>query len=468
MIMTIFFLAVIMAAIVSFIIPPTYEAETNLRVKQPKGLADSLLGDIPIGNVSATKQLMFTYAEILKSRTVIQEVIDKTQADKPEIPDYDDMLKRITTQPVKDTEILKVKVTAKSPEEAQLVADTVVNTFNNRMMDLVRSEQTIVRKFIGERLKESKQELEQAESNLQQYKTEQKIISPDDETKALVERLSAINTLLADNTVTAAANEARLAAARKELGLEKPGFVADSLLIQQYKGKLADLEVQMVSLTQNLTEKHPQVQATRAAIDETRNKLNAEALRIVNAEASSMNPIHQGLLQGRIQAEAELAAAGAQKAAIDGILKQGELEMSKLPTKEQGLAKFMRDVAVSQEIYVMLAKRYEEARISEVMQPTDVQVIDLANLPDEPIKPKKTLNIIIAAILGFFLGTGIAFLLEYMNKSIRTEEDVRHYLDLPVLGKIPHFESQFQAPKAGSFSKIRQFFSIGKKRTHNQ
>jgi len=120
-----FLICVVLAVIISLIIPPTYEAETTLRIKQPKGLATSLFADIP-DSVGATKQLMSTYAEILKSRTVVEEVIKKTQADKEEPPKYEDMLKRITTTPVKDTEILNVKVTAKSPEEAELVAKTLV------------------------------------------------------------------------------------------------------------------------------------------------------------------------------------------------------------------------------------------------------------------------------------------------------------------------------------------------------
>ena len=223
-IFSIFFIMVLAATIISFLIPPTYEAETNLRVKQPKGLADSLLGNSPIGNIGGTKQLMSTYAEILKSRTVIQEVIDKTQSDKEEIPTYDAMLSRITTQPVKDTEILKVKVTAGTPEEAQLVANTLVVSFNARMTVLSRSEQTMVRQFIGERLKDSKVELEKAEERLQKFKEEQRIVSPDDETKALVNTLSTINQLAAQNTVSMAANQGRLTSAKQQLAGEKPGF----------------------------------------------------------------------------------------------------------------------------------------------------------------------------------------------------------------------------------------------------
>lgn len=450
---------VIFSLIISFVIPPTYEAETNLRIKQPKGIGSSLLGDLPMGNSGATKQLMSTYAEILKSRTVVQVVIDKTQTegvDEEDIPTYDEMLKRITTQPVKDTEILKVRVTAKSPEEAELVANTLVNTFNERMTYLVRSEQTAIREFIGERLKESKKELEQAETVLEKYKREQKIVAPEEETKAMVDKFAAVDKLAAENTVAMSAAQARLGTAKQQLNKEKPGFVADSPLIQQYKTNLAELEVNLVSLSSKYTEKHPEVMATRAAINETNGKLSSEISRVITADAPSMNPIHQGLLQSQIESEAEIAARTAQSQAIKGIMTSSEQDLNKLPAKEQGLAKVMRDASVNQEIYIMLAKRHEEARISEAMQPTDVQIIDVAIAPEKPISPKKLLNVVIAAILGLFVGTGIAFLLEYMNKTVRNAEDVQQYLDLPVLGSIPDFDSKVTiGEKTGIWSKIK-------------
>ncbi|MCC5464111.1 GumC family protein [Pelosinus baikalensis] len=457
LIRNVFAVMVIATVVVSFLIPPTYEAETTLRVKQPKGLADSLLADLPMGSSTNTKQLMITYAEILKSRTVVEAVINKTQADKEEVPDYEEMLKRIMTVPVKDSELLKIKVTAKSAEEAQLVANTLVDTFTERMTLLVRSEQSEVRKFIGERMVESKKELEKAENRLEKYKTDENIAAPTEETKAIVERLSSISKLSAENAVALASAQAKVSSANKELAEEKPGFVADSPLIQQYKGKLADLEVQLVTLSQNFTEKHPQIMSTRAAIMETKAKLNMESASVLNAESPSINPIHLGLLQGKIEAEADIAAGSAQKEAISKIVADSEKELNKLPAKEQGLVRVMRDATVAQEIYVMLAKRHEEARISEVMQPTDVQVIDVAAIPIKPISPKKTFNVIIAAALGLFIGLGLAFMSEYMNRTVKSVEDVRDYLTLPVLGSIPHFDSESKlAVNHGMWANVKQ------------
>lgn len=465
LIRNVFAAMVIVSVIINFLIPPTYEAETNLRVKQPKGLANSLLADLPMGAGVNTKQLMSTYAEILKSRTVVEAVIEKTQIGKSKVPTYEEMLTHITTSPVKDTELLKIKVTAKSPDEAQLIANTLVDTFNERMTLLVRSEQSTVRQFIGERMLESQMNLEKAETTLQKYKTDQKLAAPTEEAKAIVDRLSMINKLAAENTVVLASAQAKASSADYQLSREKAGFIADSPLIQQYKSKLADLEVQLVTLAQNYTDKHPQVMATRAAIAETKTKLNTEVARVVNADAPSMNPIHQGLLQGKIQAEAEIAAANAQKIAISSIVAAGENELNKLPAKEQGLARVMRDAAVAQEIYIMLAKRHEEARISEVMQPTDVQVIDVATVPSKPISPKKALNVTIAAMLGLFIGIALAFILEYMHKTVKTPEDIQQYLDLPVLGSIPHFDSAARlTQEVGIWDKVKQKISVKAKR----
>ncbi|HYH04963.1 MAG TPA: GNVR domain-containing protein [Bacillota bacterium] len=441
----VFGLAVIGATIISFMLPKVYEAETTLRIKQSKSLGSSLLAELPMGNPMMTKQQMSTYAEIMVSRTVIEEVIAKAYPNTPKekIPDYEELLKQIITTPVRDTEILKIQVQARKPVEAQRLANTLVETFINRITYLARSEQKMVREFIGERLRDSKREMEQAEDLLEEYKREQKIVAPAEETKALVERMTTIHKLAAENDVTLASSKARLDNIKFQLAKEKVGFVAENDLIQQYKSKLAEQEVRLVGLLQQYTEKYPEVKALRAEIAETKERLNHEIARVINDEASSLNPVHQNLLQGKIQTEAEIAAASAQKVAVSRIIENEENVLSTLPTKEQGLVRVMRDATVAQEIYIMLAKRHEEARISEVMQPTDVQIIDSAVAPDrdKPIKPKKQLNVLIAAFLGLFVGAGLAFVLEYINKTISNAEDVQNFLDLTVLGNIPVYDT---------------------------
>ncbi|HEX3047252.1 MAG TPA: GNVR domain-containing protein [Bacillota bacterium] len=459
LILIIFGVAVTTGVVFSLLTPSTYQAVTTLRIKQPKGLVNSLFSETELGNVMYTEQMMYTYAEILTSRTVVEEVIRKTQKGKDK-PAFKDMFKRISTQPVKGTEILKILVTAKSPNEAAKVANTLVNTFMERLSRLERSEQASVREFIGQQLEQSKADLSRAEQELETYKQSQKILTPDDQTKALVDRFTQIDRLAAENKLNIATAKAKLDNATSQLAQEKSELVADNSLISQYRSKLADREIKLVSLLEKYTEKHPEVLTTRAEIEETKSKLNEELTKIINSEAPSLNPIHQSLLQSKLQAEAEIQAAKAQQEAILKIQAANETEIMKLPAKEQGLTRLMRDASVAQEIYIMLAKRFEEARISEVMQPTDVQVIDPAVAPEQPVKPNKKLNVLMAGVLGLFCGIGLAFLLEYLRKTVDTVEDVRYYLGLPVLEVIPDFYSVVskQKNKKNRMNKINRIF----------
>lgn len=75
---------------------------------------------------------------------------------------------------------------------------------------------------------------------------------------------------------------------------------------------------------------------------------------------------------------------------------------------------------------------------SQKIYPTDnIKIMDEAKLPEKPAKPKKLLNIAIAFFIGIIGSIGIAFMLEYMDNTIKTEEDVAKLLELPVLGVIP-------------------------------
>lgn len=66
-----------------------------------------------------------------------------------------------------------------------------------------------------------------------------------------------------------------------------------------------------------------------------------------------------------------------------------------------------------------------------------VKIMDKAEVPKSPIKPKKTLNVAIAFFLGLMISLGTSFVLEYMDSTIRDERDVEKYLNIPVIGVIP-------------------------------
>ena len=79
-----------------------------------------------------------------------------------------------------------------------------------------------------------------------------------------------------------------------------------------------------------------------------------------------------------------------------------------------------------------------EKEVKRITKANDIQVIDKAILPENPIKPNKMMNVAIAAVLGMMIGLFVVFLLEYLDNKIKTPQDVEKHLDLPILGVIPN------------------------------
>lgn len=95
-----------------------------------------------------------------------------------------------------------------------------------------------------------------------------------------------------------------------------------------------------------------------------------------------------------------------------------------------------QDPALAQNMTNTLTQTFIEE--SQKIYPTDnINVMDAAKLPEKPVKPKKVLNIAIAFFIGLMGSMGVAFMLAYMDNTIKTEEDVDKFLQLPVLGVIP-------------------------------
>lgn len=406
-----FFVAMLLAVLAN-LMPPTYEAKVTLRVK-PTARALTDTSGAAWSSEEAAKQKMYTYAELIKSRMVVEAAISKLGADgMQESLSFEKAVKKITVRPLKDTEILNILVMDSSPSVAQILVNSIAEAFNERLASIVRAESKETRIFIGERLSEVKRDLEKAEKALVEYKKANQVVALSEQSRTFVDRQSNLKRLEAEN---------RLALEAARAKLKTPSIIVDTPVVQHYRSRLAEQESELAGLLKNFTEQHPRVKSLQASIAENRTKLQAELLRI---------------------AKGEVSLSETQKSTLQQINAREELEAAKLPATETGLARLMLDYTVAEGLYSMLARRYEESRISEVMESTNVQIVDMAALPEEPVKPRKTLNLIIAGFLGLFIGALFTFIIEYFYKTLDTAEDIHQYLDLRVLGIIPRLEAK--------------------------
>ncbi|EOU1110674.1 YveK family protein [Clostridium perfringens] len=84
------------------------------------------------------------------------------------------------------------------------------------------------------------------------------------------------------------------------------------------------------------------------------------------------------------------------------------------------------------------------AESKELIPNGNVQVIQKPQLPEHPVSPNKTLNILIAFILGLMVGVGVVLLLEYLDNTFKSREDLEKTLDLPIIGTIPDYNNMEQ------------------------
>lgn len=140
----------------------------------------------------------------------------------------------VTTKPFKDTEILQVDVTGKTPEQAQKANQMIIDGFLKRLAELSHKEQQATRQFLENRVGTSKKELEDAEGKLQSYQSANQIYSTDNQMKGLTDKLSEIDKAKAANQLDMETAKAALASVNQQLGSAGTS-IADSPAIQQYK-----------------------------------------------------------------------------------------------------------------------------------------------------------------------------------------------------------------------------------------
>ena len=120
------------------------------------------------------------------------------------------------------------------------------------------------------------------------------------------------------------------------------------------------------------------------------------------------------------------------------------------------------NLVLYQQTYANLVQSYEEIRLAEVQNTISVDLVQPAVVPGEPIRPEVGQNTMMGTLVGVSVAAGIVFLLEVLDDTIKTPEDVARFMNLPVLGVIFKHESeglitvrQPRSPDSEAFRSIR-------------
>lgn len=117
-----------------------------------------------------------------------------------------------------------------------------------------------------------------------------------------------------------------------------------------------------------------------------------------------------------------------------------ELSGSRTAEEEIRLAQQRDELAQYQSSYTTLLGKYEDLRLAELQSTDSITVVEDAEEPAQPIRPRVLVNTLLAAIVGAMLALGVIFLIEYLDDRIKSPQDLYAVLDAPILGTIARME----------------------------
>ena len=400
----------------AFILPKQYESTTLVQTRSAGkdiggAAAMAAAMGINIGGSSSNASPL-NYIELMKSRRVLEPIIDEIEWPDDKKPDAKAFAKKnLKIENTKQTNLITVTATGRTPEEAQLISQGVVDNFLMMQTENSQQTQSLLVTFLNDRIENAKQEADDAAAKLAAFQKEHKLYSPSDQAKLAIEQLNAYDKTIGEMQVAQKSAQAQYDVATQKLGEQKAGAASyninDNSTVQSIRAQIVAKEVELVGLRQKYTDNHPSVIAAQRQLTQLSQSLSDEVGAVVNSNAASLNSAQMELLKNQAVAQAQASAASASEAAIKAKKAEKETEISQLPEAVMDYIKLESDAKIKQQIYTSLVQQCEQDKIQEAMESMDIQIIDAANLPDEdkPTAPRKKL---ITAI-GFVIGCLISF-----------------------------------------------------------
>lgn len=348
-----------------------------------------------------------------------------------------------------------ITATAFSPRVAVDLANSYVEVLLSRSSAFARQQARGTRELLETLLGQAKSSQAESEDALRKIQAQGGAVKLPDESRVDLQRLTQLETSLADVQVSREIAQNRLLYLK---GDRKSGpqpmldLPAQPLRepAQPQRERLLQVEAKLASLNEKYTDQHPLVQAARAEVQEAQERLKA-ALQGQQTPtpggAVALKPLEKAQLSKQMaELEVEIISLQTREDGLQQRIARLKKSMSTMGAREQEYAGLARTAETQTKLAGMLAEKLAGARMSEQSPIHSIQVIDLAALPRQP-SAKQPLRLLLLGLLGGLgLGIGAAVLREHASQVIETEQQVAAITGLPVLGSIPTAPRQPGAP----------------------
>ncbi|MBT3168694.1 MAG: polysaccharide biosynthesis tyrosine autokinase [Candidatus Cloacimonetes bacterium] len=420
-------------------------------------LEENRTSDLFIASYGTNTSTINNNIYILKSRPVVTLIYKLMQGhdDFERFPVYklgaqnavSHIIQNLSIETERDTDLLFINAESTYPIEAKEIANSAARALQQQDTDYARTEFRSIREFLSLQLDDQERNLREAEEQLRSYKIEHGISMLSEETTALIERSSELEKLLAEAKTDLNVSTQHLAYLKKELSgqdslLTDVNITLNTPFLEELKTEiiLKQAEYLRLLIDAKYPETHPDLVSRKKSIEDSKETLKTEIQKTLLIKAGSADPlIYRSDLIGKISiAQIEHNIKQSKVKGLKKAVENYNSQMSILPDTEIQLARFTRNTRMSEKIYSMLVEKYENAKIVEKSKVGKIRIVEEAMLPTKPIKPNKKMNLMIALILGVGAGVGTALMLHSFDSKIRTFDDMKRSVALPILGTIPH------------------------------
>lgn len=400
----------IISIILAFVLPKSYQSTTLVRVKSD---ISSMAIDLGIG--SGGSDTPESYIELMKSREVLNPIIEKvdlTDEEREKMKTEDFFKKYLEITNTKKTDLITIATYGKTPEEAQMISQSVADNFLALMTKLNKEENSSSLKFLDERIKIAKEEMETAENKLQTYQQEHKIYAPDTQTKSILENLNTYDNSIAQLQAQTDGNNAKLAEVTSQLEQQNASLleynVSDNDNIGNIRESIVNKRVELVGLQQQFTDEHPDVIKAKEELNSLEKSLADEIVKAVNSQSVTLSPVQASLLKDKIGTEVQISVNNASLEALKAKQAEAQESIATLSADSVEYMRLSRTANITSQVYTSLVQNYEQTRIQEAKDSMDIQIIDARDLPKEdmPAKPNKKLVVAIGFVLGIMISFG--------------------------------------------------------------
>lgn len=424
---------------VSLLLSKQYTATTTL-------IIDSKSKD-PISGQMLPSQMfpgyMATQVDIIQSSNVAQKVVTELKlADSPGTHEQfmeategkgninqwlgDLLLKNLSVEPSRESSVISISFTGTEPRFSAVIANAFAKSYIETNLNLRLTPAKQMAAWYDQQIIELRQRLDNAQQKLTAYQREKGIV--DSEERLDVETRRMVD--LAGQMVVA--QSAAFDASSRTRNSDSLPEVINNPVVQGLKAQVSQGEGKLADLAKRVGVNHPDYQRTLAEVNSYKVRLANEldtATRGVGATAGASRQRYN-----------ELSAAFARQKANVLALKQQREEASVLA----------RNLQNAQQIYDSALQRYGQSRMEAQSTQTDIAVLNPAVAPANPSKPKVLLNILLSIFLGGLLGVGSGFVVELLDRRVRSGQDIAAGLDIPVLAEV--------TKKGRRLESLRRFF----------